>query len=352
VTAGPAFAQVELRGGAFIEDEVTQVSAAGVTINTSDGPRTLGWDRVKRVAGEHEEHANQFASLSDDLWRATRRLERGDIGLAAPILERLWTAALTNQTDPQTIAGVRLAGPTGLALAEGVASVRVAQGRLAEAVEPWTVAIALRRAITASASTTDTAWLDPALPPIFVRSVAVERLASTEPPTVVLDDEVARTMFLLYRFAAARATGLETPAPVIAPTGLSDPDLRLVTDIVIMQGGNTALIAPARARLDEVVRSQANTWREAWARAALGIADVESETTSERLGGALELMHIPTRFASTQPYLTGVALAWASVALRREGDEARAAALIAELERVAPDHPAIGWLARSAGETR
>jgi hypothetical protein len=203
-----------------------------------------------------------------------------------------------------------------------------------------------------SAAANDQAWLDPDLPPIFIQSVAVERLAATEPPPIVLSDQVARTMFLLYRYAAATATGLEGAPPVIDPTSVSNPDVRLVTDIVIMQAGSATPLPPARARLDEVIRTEPNTWREAWARAAIGIAGVESDMPSERLDGALELMHIPTRFASSQPYLAGVGLAWASVALRRDGDDARAAALLQELERIAPDHPAIGWLARGAGETR
>ncbi len=353
VTTGSAFAQVELRGGEFTDDVVTGVSPAGVAIAGEDGgSRVLGWHEVKRVAGEHESEAGQFAGLSDDLWRARRRLARGDIALAAPILERLWTAALANEADPQTIAGVRLAGPTGLALAEGVARVRIATGRLAEAVEPWTVAIALRQAVMRGEKPEGASWLIAELPPIFVQSVAVERLASTQPLPMVLEDQTARSMFLLYRFAAATAAGMQTAPPAFNSADLMDPDLRLVTDMVIMQSADGELRAPARARLEEVVKSRANTWREAWARGAIGISDVTLDTTSARMGGVLELLHIPARFASTQPYLSGVALAVASVTMQLEADDARAAALLHELERLAPDHPAIGWIARRAGEIR
>ncbi len=350
VTGGVSLAQVELRGGEFVEQPVTQVSPAGVTIAIDGGgSRVLGWHEVKRVGGEREADAEQFAQLSTDLWRATRRLERGDMALASPILERLWAAALANEADPQTIAGVRLAGPTGLALAQGVARVRIADGRLAEAVEPWAVALALR---SASPVAEGGSRLVPELPPIFVQSVAVERLASTEPPEVVLEDETARAMFLLYRFAAATASGIESPPPSLSPEILSDPDLRLVTDMLIMQADVGERREPARARLEGVIKSQENSWREAWARAAIGISALGDDSASVRIAGVLDLMHIPARFASTQPYLSGVALAWASLALQREADDARAAMLLAELERIAPDHPAIGWLARRGGETR
>ncbi|MGP1311142.1 MAG: hypothetical protein ACTS27_13180, partial [Phycisphaerales bacterium] len=188
-------AQVELRGGAFIDQPVESVSAAGVALaqTESAAPRMLGWHQVKRVGGDFADEAEAFARLSEDLWRASSRLDRGDAELAAPIFERLWAAALDNETDPHTVAGVRLEGPTGLAIASGAARVRIAEQALAEAVEPWAAAIALRGEEMAEAGS----LLLPDLPPIFVRSVADERLAATEPAAVIQRDPRASAVFAL-----------------------------------------------------------------------------------------------------------------------------------------------------------
>ena len=189
--AHSATAQVELRGGAWVDDAVVEVGPAGVRVAAADSStRLLGWHEVKRVSGENEARAAAFRSLSDDVWRAWMRLQRGDYDLAEPIFERLWRDALaapSGQDAPPTIA---LEGPTGMVIAEGVARIRLWRGALPSAVEPWATSVALRRDIAGDAAASISV-LDPQLPPVFVHSLAVERLATSEPNAVVRDDAVA-----------------------------------------------------------------------------------------------------------------------------------------------------------------
>lgn len=347
IVAPCAHAQVELRGGVFVEDPVVAVSAAGVAVERDGAAQTFGWHEVKRVGGQHEGAAGAYARLSDDLWRATSRLDRNDVPLAAPILERLWSEAIANEDDPQTITGVRLVGPTGLAIARGVTAVRIAQGRLADAVESWAASVALTRAIAGDAAEGVTP-LDPSLPPIFVQSVAVERLASARPLAVVERDPLANALFTWYRSSAAHACEVETEAPATLGDGANVDAVRFVSDLVLAQHGPANERASAGQRLREAIGANPSEWREAWARASLGIALVSDPKGRERIAGALELMHLPARFSTTQPYLAGIALAWASIALEAEGDIDHAASLRAELEARFPESPAIGWLARRA----
>lgn len=344
-----AHAQVELRGGAFIEDAVVGVSPAGVEVRPAEGaPRTLGWDRVKRVAGDFEGDARAFERLADDLWRAASRLERGDVAMAAPIFDRLWDAALANEADPHTVHGVRLVGPTGLAIARGAAAVRVSQGRLPEAVEPWAASVALRRSLAGDAAADD-GLLDPALPPVFVQSVATEKLARATPPAVVASDPLASALFDAYRAAAAGACGERVE--VASQRDADAPaEVAFVRDIVAAQYGDDQQRSGVASRLREVVRQREGEWREAWARAGLGIDAVRHGEGRDRLAGALDLLHLPARFSSTQPYLAGLGLAWAAVALDAERDGAHAADLRDELASRYPSSPAIGWLARRAAD--
>lgn len=347
IVAPCAHAQVELRGGVFVEDPVVAVSAAGVATERDGMAHVFGWHEIKRVGGEYEAAANAYARLSDDLWRATSRLDRNDAALAAPILERLWSDAIANEDDPQTVVGVRLVGPTGLAIARGVTTVRISQGRLADAVESWAASVSLTRAVAGDVAEA-IPTLDPSLPPIFVQSVAVEKLANAHAPAVVDRDPLARTLFAWYRASAAHACGLDAETPPSEGEFARVDAVRFVSDLVVAQRRASNERAGAAQRLRETIEANPGEWREAWARAALGIAQVGDPEGRDRIVGALELIHLPARFASTQPYLAGIALAWASIALEDEGDLDHAASLRAELESRFPESPAIGWLARRA----
>ena len=154
-----ASAQVVLRGGERIEEPVARVSVAGVEIGGAR-PRVLGWDVVRSVEGEHAQQAARMQPLSDALWRARARAERGDLTLAEPLFEQAFAQCY----------GVN--GPTTLVASEGLLRCRLARGSHASALEPWLEALRLRRAgfvpaeRAGEADIDDATGLAPALPPV------------------------------------------------------------------------------------------------------------------------------------------------------------------------------------------
>lgn len=349
LSTGGASAQVELRGGAWVDEVVVEVSPAGVRVARDDAStRVLGWHEVKRVGGDFERAALAYRQLSDDAWRAWQRLQRGDIDLAEPIFERLWKAALDAETSDNAEAPVRLDGPTGLVIAEGVARVRLMRSALPAAVEPWATSIALRRAIAGEAASA-IALLDPQLPPVFVHSLAVERLATTEPNSVIAGDPVASALFGVYRWAAEATFARGLTSPDIDDAG-ANPEVLFAFNLALAQHAESAEARRAAEALESTARADAGAWREAWARYAIGASRLGADDERTRLLGVVELLHLPARFAQSQRYLTGLALARSSIEFRRRGEDARAATLRSELERTMPAHPAIVWMDRAAAE--
>lgn len=348
--AHSAAAQVELRGGAWVDDAVVEVGPAGVRVAAADSStRLLGWHEVKRVSGENEAQAAAFRSLSDDVWRAWMRLQRGDYDLAEPIFERLWRDALaapSGQDAPPTIA---MEGPTGMVIAEGVARIRLWRGALPSAVEPWATSVALRRDIAGDAAGSISV-LDPQLPPVFVHSLAVERLATSEPNAVVRDDAVAAALFDLYRWLAQRTYSPDAPFPEIDSAAASHPDVSFVLSIARAQRAESQQRQRAADALQAVARADAGSWREAWARFGIGVAALRADDERARLLGVVQILHVPSRFSVTQRHLAGHALALAAIEFRRRGEETRAATLRAELEKSSPSHPAIPWMDRASAE--
>jgi hypothetical protein len=69
---------------------------------------------------------------------------------------------------------------------------------------------------------------------------------------------------------------------------------------------------------------------------------VETARDSKLLGVA-ELVELPARLERVNPYLTGIALSEAAVALAKMGDSRGATQLRNELSDRFPGHPALEW---------
>ena len=80
-------------------------------------------------------------------------------------------------------------------------------------------------------------------------------------------------------------------------------------------------------------------WAEAWSRLHIGLSLVGETGIGRQQQGIVSLLHVPARFANSQPYLTGLALAYAAKALEATGDREGAASLSVELRRILPNHP-------------
>ncbi len=335
-------AQVLLRGGERIETPATAVDAAGVHV----GDRIIPWDRVRIVEGEHAEAARAFAEISETLWRAKARLERGDVTLAEPLFEEAFEQLRGEE------------GPTSLTAAEGLLRCRLARGARASAVEAWLEALRLRRAgasvsFRGSPVMDEETGLAPLLAPVWEDDAAVRELARVEGGRSA--DFVVATIDDVYRFAAANAVGLAGAAPVVGPEVGADAGVALVRAVVDAMHGEGERRAQARDWLRSGMARDVGTWREAWRRVGLGMNLIAEPDGATRRRGMLELAHVPARFSASQPALSAIALRALAGAMETTGDGDAGADLREEASALASAEGGVGvWTtgmgAREAGD--
>lgn len=358
-----AAAQVELRRGGTIGTKVLEVSDAGVLVEdaVSSTRQMVGWERIKLVIGEKATDAQAFAPAADKAWRAVERLRRGDVAASEPLFDELY----------RTYQGKR--GPTAAVVSEGLARCRMARGAVAAAVVPWLNTIGAKSA--PEAGTTPAEWvggaiesagfvdaeylLCPALPPVWLRGAALDALAAS-PAWTALKNEPgpAGELAALYEIAAtlqsdeSRASEASTLLDAVPTT--DSPGTSLVRQMLLARFGAEderesarallqALIdgAFARPRASTEARTQTPRWVEAWCRFAIGESLAHEDDERTRLQGVIELLHLPSRFASDQAYLAGLALADSAFTLADIGDASGAGVLKHEALTKYPRHPAV-----------
>jgi hypothetical protein len=341
-------AQVEMRGGEPAPaGEVVRIAPEGVVFAESSGRQTIvGWDRVRRVGGEHRTEAEAFAVAADLAWRARTRLERLDFFAAEPLFEHL----------AEDYRGG--SGPTSALVAEGLVRCRLRRGAHVAAIEPWTwwlrsldardrgPAWAEREATTPILD--PVTGLVPALPPIWVPSPAVEALARSDAPVGTPAEDTGGQMDAWYRHAAAIASGL----PGAPPRRSGHPGVSLVADVVLSQEPDRAGRAAARDRLRERLGSSPAPWVEAWCRSALGRSLLLEDDREAKQRGVIELLHVPARLGEAHAHLSAISLAFAAAALADLGDAAGAAELKRELRRRYDGHGVLSWDALSRIDER
>lgn len=342
-----AAGQVDLRRGAPevpAGAKVTAVGIEGVTLSSpGDGgsrATVLGWQDVRSVGGEFADQSREFADLADRAWRANSRLRRGDVVMAEPVLEELFTR----------LAG--RSGPTALMVCDGLLRCRLRRGAQVGAIEAWLAGVSARAAGPASgdAATRDPSalidartGLSPPLPPVWIGAAGVQVWAAA---SARFQDAAgtAGTLESLYRQSARFECGLPVALGSEPP---SEDAVRLVWEIVQARAsGDAEVRRAARQALAERVVSGpdvAGTWREAWCRVGIGRSMLRESSLDTRRLGIVELLHLPARLSEESPYLTGIALAEAAVELRREGGDEAAWRLRSELAAKYPDHPALQW---------
>lgn len=345
---------------------VTGVSLAGVALAPADAPAgtvptmIIGWDRVRQVSGPLSAEASPYQDLADRAWRARTRIERGDWPSAEPLLDTLFPAVRAGR------------GPTSAVVAEALVRARLARGAHVLAIEPMLVVLA---AVPPAGQTwPHERWADevglpplidpalglpPALPPIWLRTAALETFAAAASASSASPASTRADLIAAYYTLAARAdAGLPTAGPVPEPI---DPGTTLLRDMLVARIGSpearesarTALRARLAAiELPQKPKTDAESestdpgqpaWVEAWVRAALGRSLAREAPLDRKYTGIVQLLHVPARLIREQPYLAGVALAEASAMLRDLGDADGADRLAAELFQRLPTHPACDW---------
>ncbi len=367
--APTARGQVTLRDGGALDDVVHDVSRRGVECEPRLSPgtrRTIAWDLVREVAGDQADKAAAFRELAEKAWRARSRLARGDSELAEPLLNELYEGfgAAAAGAPPGAASDAWAPDPTRLHVCDGLMRCRLLRADQAGAVAPWLDALELLGSdsgspgavIPAASSVTAGSGpvidaetgLCPWLPPVWVSSEATAALAKRTvtarrlPPAAELER--------LYLRAACLDAGLPAPGdakPIEVSPDSNDPGAKgvaLVRLMVKARENDPDQRRAAREKLLSGLSADADTWREAWRRAAVGRSLLMESDAAQRAEGVVHLLHIQARFARSQPYLAGVALVQAAAELRkRGGDDAKGGArLLNELKALEPFHPALG----------
>lgn len=247
------------------------------------------------------------------LHRASARLQRGDPTLASPLFESLFQERAS------------LDAPAAALTAEGAARCRLALGDLPAAIEA-VVELSLHRA-------SDPGVLGDRLGPALLD--AQTGLCPWAPPILLNDDLLARSALgqtppttpLEQWYDAAASAAREQPITLELPGSQAPDGERLLGAMVLAQSTDAAARAAARELLERELDQSVSTWREAWARAALGRSLLMEPESDDRASALVHLLHLPARFASDQPYLASFALALAAEALDRTGDPVGAARL-------------------------
>lgn len=345
VALNTLLAPVELRGGRTVMAPIIDISPDGVQVGGNE-PRVIAWDNVRSVDEEWAGRAAPYREISDDAWRARTRLARGDAILAAPLFERLFPRYRDED------------GSLALMIAEGVYRCRFGSNDTPGALEAWLVAANLRQLGVKIAG--DPALkplldvethLPPEAPPVFINGPDARRVAEATTAWLEAAGDVEtpmRRVVVGYQHAALRAmqSGDAADADLAIP---DEPGPRFVALIVNAESASAETRATTREALSAYCRGDAlGTWREAWARAAIGRSLLMESEREQRLAGVIELLHLPARFADSQTNLTAISLAHAARELNRLGDAQSARHLTEELQLLAPNHQAIDWLRANA----
>ncbi|MEC9372836.1 MAG: hypothetical protein VYC34_03295 [Planctomycetota bacterium] len=330
-----AVAPVELRGGVVIEQPVAEIGPEGVTLG-GEAPRVLSWDRVRAVTGPKAAEAKQYEQIAEDCWRAVTRLERGDAAMAEPLFERLFALYRAQE------------GPTAQVVAEGYLRCLVERNAQLSAVRVWLECVRLARASGETINAIDeTTLLAPSLPPCWSPSAGLSTIVRTW-ADLETDDAVTAALRDWCVFAARCESGESASPPAADAEAAVHPGVRLVAQLTLAQYGDASQRAAARQELAAGLVRDEGTWREAWRRFAIGRSFLREDDAALRRRGMIELLHVPARFSSTQPYLAGLAVAEAAQAMMERGELTGAASLRTELERQYAGHPAIDWLRLNA----
>lgn len=369
LTAGAVADTVARRGGAPpLQGEVTGLDDEGVRLRTPLGAeQVVPWDRVREVQTQRSwPHLAARLERAEHLWRARSRVERGDTTMAEPLLERLF-----EETRGRT-------GETALVVAEGLLRCRLARGEHVGAVIPALEVARLRRAGVGTMSYANLApvldeatQLCPVLPPVLPAGPTVERLRlelSSVGQTSGAPgrgegapvDPVIRALAQAYAAALVLSPDgslADVASPTIAveenesKSVRDHPGVALLRGLLATTSGTSQDRRAARQRLEAAELRL--PWQRAWRHFFMGASLIskEGEDAAARQRGAIELLHLPAHFASTQPWLSGLALRLVSEQLRLAGEDQDAAVLRRELETLHPHHPLRPtgrWPSRSA----
>jgi len=340
----PAFGAIPIR-----------VDADGVLVRWPDrAPATqvLPLNAVRSVSDAQQGDWAEVQGVSEALWRAMSRLERGDVVMAEPILERLFVTYKSRS------------GPTTRVVAEGLLRCRISRQAHASAVEPWLTYLGSVDSEAENAET-EAARIGPsmtlnsrslrlfaALPPIWTAGPATRAFAESGARDSLPESLPAaiRALHALYVTAAAfESDGVERETP-LAPGG--DPVLGFVREIVASRVSSGPTRASARDMLKRRLSQDSPEWLHAWCRLAIARSLLREPQIENQRRAIIELIAVHAYYGRETPFLAGLALAEAARASDAIGDRKASAALMTELVDRYPGHPGATGLRPTGPDVR
>jgi hypothetical protein len=334
------------------------VGVEGLTVETGEGVAArrflVGLDRIAQPPTLLASSFERVRGVSERAWRARIRLERGDLIAAEPLLEEL----------AKEIGSAR--GATPELVHRGLLACRLARGVHTGALESY-----IRWRLAAEGlgeDSTSSAGLDAAidsstrlatqLPPMWIDGPATQAFARSATHVEDGTTGAAAALARLYEAAAKVASGEAlteawdplAPGVGVGSAAVGDEGVSLVRDIVAARLGDDATRSKARNDLLRRTAASIPAWQHAWILTGAGQSLVRESDRELRLRGVAMLLEVPARFEDACPYLTGLAMAEAAIALGDMGDVASALRVRSDLAGRWPGHAALD-LARLRGLT-
>jgi hypothetical protein len=343
-----SYAQAEpgilyLRGGQIIEADLLTPNEQQL-VAVVDGERyEYGWHLVAEVRGQASAGVREHLILAERAWRGLSRIERGDFVAAEPLLEKAHEE-LGSQI-----------GPTSKAVASGLLTCRLARGAQALAVEPFLCVLLNSNSDSSTDILDKNLRLCQSLPPIWPTDSGLSemsRLIATDNFSAWDTSRRTRQLAELYATAAVYQISGQAPLPAFEP---ADDGVRFISEIVMSRIGDEQSRQSSRELLVLRSNNPIPDWQRAWIHSAVGLSLIrESDSRSTRLG-VVQLLHVPALYHDIQPYLAGVCLSQAAMALDRMSREREAFLLTEEFQRVYRTHdagqsPEMKQLIRSVNE--
>lgn len=312
---------VHVRGQATpVEGVALPSGRGGLNLQVGSTTRTIPWMDIASLDSQAgiDEDLVALWQAGQDVHRAMRRVERGDLSGAEPLFAEHF------RSGPDDVRALDLA------CADGLMRCRIDRGAMAQAVVPMLQAA---RALRRGASTgwipivdEQTAWC-PWIAPAWLDEDAAARCG------VVLDQwdaggdpvlEAARADWL------AVARGQPVSGDRASITGLTAR--AIWGDATTRQEAVEALTDAVE--LDE---DQTRAWRD-W---AVGCALLQDAGQGRRREALSTLARIPALYGDAHPYLAGMAAAVMACELTRDGRLEAAESLRQELQTRWPGHPVL-----------
>lgn len=316
---------------AEVKGPIVAIDDAGVTLRVEGRVVLVVWDRIREVQpDEPVPFLNERLDFAQDLWRARRRVGRGDTKLAEPIFERLFEQVRGRTNEASLI------------IAEGLLRCHLMRGANEAAVLPYLEMARLRRAgITTDRYAMlksvydDEFSLCPQLAPYWADAESIKRLGDDLQSYDPGDDPVIaaiRGLFLQF------STGKLNPDAGDSPRLPRHRGVDLLRRLLGAASGDSVKRLMGRKRLLRELTNHSG-WAEAWIRYQIGASFLKENTPEAHQHGLVSLAHLPARYSSSQPYLAGMALWRIAEQIEAEDGQPAAASLRSELLRQYPGHP-------------